>query len=71
MHQDIKPTNILVFSGDTDSPYDVHFKVGDLGLVHFKPVTCEPNDETDFDAFGTRAYGKSDPLKCRPRPKAF
>lgn len=57
IHQDIKPANILVFSGDGTSPYDCHFKVADLGLTHFKPSDSQPNDPSELDAFGTRAYG--------------
>lgn len=56
-HQDVKPANILVFSGNGDSPYDCHFKIADLGLAHFKPNVSQPNDPSDLDAFGTRAYG--------------
>ena len=61
MHQDVKPANILVFSGDSDLPYDRHFKIADLGLTHFKPSDSQSNDILDFDAFGTRAYGTRDP----------
>ena len=60
-HQDIKPANILVFSGDSNSPYDRHFKIADLGLTHFKPSVFPSNDLSDLDAFGTRAYGIRDP----------
>lgn len=56
-HQDVKPANILVFSGNSSSPYDCHFKIADLGLAHFKPSIPQATDPLDFDAFGTRAYG--------------
>lgn len=57
MHQDIKPANILVFRGKGNSPYDRHFKIGDLVLTSFQPSASQSNDPTDFEAFGTRAYG--------------
>ena len=57
IHQDIKPANILVFSGNGTSPYDCYFKIADLGLTHFKPSGSQPNDPSELDAFGTRAYG--------------
>ena len=56
-HQDVKPANILVFSGNSSSPYDCHFKIADLGLTHFKPTISQAADPSDLDAFGTRAYG--------------
>lgn len=56
-HQDVKPANILVFGGNGSSPYDCHFKIADLGLTHFIPSVSQPNDPSDLDAFGTRAYG--------------
>ena len=57
-HQDIKPANILVFSGSGTSTYDVYFKIADLSLCHFKYMDSVNDEVTDFDAFGTRAYGK-------------
>ncbi|KAF4454846.1 serine/threonine protein kinase [Fusarium austroafricanum] len=33
IHQDIQPANILVFPRNTDSPYDVSFKLADFGLA--------------------------------------
>lgn len=56
-HQDIKPANILVFSGSGTSSYDVYFKIADLSLCHFKPSEAQRPEDTDLDAFGTRAYG--------------
>ncbi|KAL9122286.1 MAG: hypothetical protein Q9187_001163, partial [Circinaria calcarea] len=57
-HQDVKPPNILIGSGDSKSPYCYQFKLGDLGLSHFKENT-KPRKElvTDADSYGTRAYG--------------
>ncbi|KAL9034527.1 MAG: hypothetical protein Q9214_007005, partial [Letrouitia sp. 1 TL-2023] len=57
-HQDINPTNILVKSRPNVScPYDVHFKIADLGLSHFKINPSGLGKATDKDTFGTRAYG--------------
>ncbi|KAL9612988.1 MAG: hypothetical protein Q9167_002465 [Letrouitia subvulpina] len=56
-HQDIKPANILVFSGSGTSSYDVYFKIADLSLCHFKPGEAQQPEDSDLDAFGTRAYG--------------
>lgn len=59
-HQDVKPSNILVCSGDSKSPYGYRFKLGDLGLSHFKMnVTPRKGPVTDADSYGTRAYGES------------
>ncbi|CAG7560637.1 unnamed protein product [Fusarium equiseti] len=41
IHQDIQPANILVFPGDTGSPYDVFFKLADFGLTEVVSVTGE------------------------------
>lgn len=58
-HQDINPTNILVKSRPNAlCPYDVHFKIADLGLSHFKRHTSGLGSATDKDTFGTRAYGR-------------
>lgn len=57
-HQDIRPANILVFSGNGVSPYDYHFKIADLGLSTFQPNVAPLNEPSDLDPFGTRAYGK-------------
>ena len=65
IHQDVKPANILVFSGNGTSPYDCHFKIADLGLTHFKPSDPQFDDPSDLDAFGTRAYGRQE---LQPRP---
>lgn len=56
-HQDIKPANILVFSGNGPSSYDRHFKIADLGLSQFQPSGPQLHEVSGLDAFGTRAYG--------------
>ena len=58
-HQDLKPSNLLVFSGGGTSRYDYHFKIADLGLYHFKCPESADYEDSDIDAFGTRAYGNA------------
>ena len=58
-HQDIKPANILVFSGSGKSGLDVYFKIADLSLCHFKPREVPEWEDSDLDAFGTQAYGRA------------
>ena len=78
-HQDVKPANILVFSGNSSSPYDCQFKIADLGLSHFKPTISQATDASDLDAFGTRAYGNGNlrfalsksTNKCLGAPETF
>jgi hypothetical protein len=57
-HQDLKPANVLVKSVPDGSPYRVLFKLGDLGLSHFKKVVPPGREMSDRDSCGTRAYGK-------------
>ena len=40
------------------SPYDVEFKVADLGTSHFKRHIQSQGEATDRDSYGTRAYGR-------------
>ena len=56
-HQDIKPANILVVSGSGTSSSDVYFKIADLSRCHFKESLSLQHEDSDLDAFGTRAYG--------------
>lgn len=56
-HQDVKPKNILVLSGNGNSPYDVEFKLGDLGLSHFKRTLKMDRKIVDSDVGGTKDYG--------------
>jgi hypothetical protein len=56
-HQDVKPANILVVLGNSESPYDVTFKLADLGLSHFSKVVAGETDPTGEDLGGSRAYG--------------
>ena len=56
-----------MFSGKTTNPYDVVFKLADLGLSHFKRVKKMSQDIVDRDVGGTKDYGKSDPWGCAIR----
>lgn len=57
----MNPTNILVKSRKGGNSYDCDFKLGDLGLSHFKKYVSPLGDATDQDTFGTYAYGNSFP----------
>ena len=57
-HQDVKPKNILVLSGDSNNPYDVEFKLADLGLSHFKRTLKLDRKIVDGDVGGTIDYGR-------------
>ena len=76
-HQDVKPRNILVLSGESNNPYDVQFKLADLGLSHFKRTAKLDRRIADSDIGGTKDYGKvswpklaRDPLKLTGRTGA-
>ncbi|KAL9604134.1 MAG: hypothetical protein Q9219_000722 [cf. Caloplaca sp. 3 TL-2023] len=56
-YHDMKPANILVFSGSGTSEYDVYFKIADLSLCRFKPKASHHHQASALDLFGTRAYG--------------
>ena len=56
-HQDVKPHNIFVKSKKGGSPSNYEFKLGDLGLSHFKKYVPSQGEATDSDTYGTRAYG--------------
>lgn len=68
-HQDVKPQNIFVVSNDEKSPYNWQFKLGDLGLSHFKMKvsSSQESDSTARDAHGTKTYGAPETY----RPNAF
>lgn len=57
-HQDVKPNNILILSGKSGHPYDVEFKLADLGLSHFKRTAKLNRGIVDRDIGGTKDYGK-------------
>jgi hypothetical protein len=54
----VKPKNILILSGKSNNPYDVKFKLGDLGLSHFKRTLKPDRMIVDGDVGGTKDYGK-------------
>jgi serine/threonine protein kinase len=54
VHQDVKPSNILV-SSNGSSPYDVVFKLADLGLSHFK-AKCNGKETGTKDGYGIMVY---------------
>lgn len=55
----MKPKNILSLSGNSNNPYDVEFKLGDLGLSHFKRTQKLDRKIVDGDVGGTKDYGKA------------
>jgi serine/threonine protein kinase len=56
IHQDIQPANILVFHGDTDSPYDVSFKLADFGLAEIVKIVEGEGAIVPVDNEGNRMY---------------
>ncbi|CAN9134019.1 unnamed protein product [Alternaria alternata] len=71
LHNDIKPDNILVSEMNNNSPFDVSYKLMDLGLAGF--VLADDSDETQIrDVHGTKMYsapeyfrGETDMFKQR------
>lgn len=62
----MKPKNILVLSGKSDRRYDVEFKLGDLGLSHFKRTVKLDRKIVKADIGGTKDYGMMlRSLRCR------
>lgn len=57
VHQDIKPSNILVFSYGETSPYRYTFKLADFGHSHFELHDEAGNEDHGKVAVGTRTYG--------------
>jgi hypothetical protein len=57
-HQDVRPKNVLVIRGRSTNPYDVEFKLADLGLSHFQRTTAATIDAAGRDTWGTREYGE-------------
>lgn len=58
-HEDVKLANILVLSKPgSQSPFDVTFKLTDLGLCHFKGTTGRRLGVVARGAHGTRAFGE-------------
>lgn len=60
VHQDIKPSNILVFKkpGGT-SAYDIVLKFADFGMSHTLAVEAGNRGRNAIDHGNTRTYGMS------------
>lgn len=56
VHQNIKPSNILVTSGATSSIYDRNFKLADLGLSHFSSKTDDKRTLKYQEVLGDPMY---------------
>lgn len=56
-HSDLKPANILVVSGNTDSPFDCEFRLADLGTSNFARLAALGHDIQTADEGATRQYG--------------
>ncbi|KAF7682277.1 hypothetical protein GT037_001253 [Alternaria burnsii] len=55
LHNDIKPDNILVSEMSSNNPFDVSYKLKDLGLAGF--VLADESNETQIrDVHGTKMY---------------
>ncbi|KAG8532869.1 uncharacterized protein KY384_002747 [Bacidia gigantensis] len=55
-HQDLKPSNILLFSSGHGSRYRFVFKIADLGVSHFRKHSPEIYGRTDPARSGTHTY---------------
>ncbi|KAI0010020.1 hypothetical protein F4779DRAFT_627455 [Xylariaceae sp. FL0662B] len=57
IHEDIKPENILLSKGPSDSPYDFVPKIADFGLFsHIKESRVNSNDAMAIDKNGNSIY---------------
>jgi serine/threonine protein kinase len=56
-HFDIKPNNILLCPGPTGHPYDVQFKLGDLGSSVYCPLVDGEEEVYVKQGPGTQTYG--------------
>jgi serine/threonine protein kinase len=56
-HQDIKPSNILVFDTSPDTPYKFTAKIADLGLSYFIQQEYYIPHASGKGQPGTRTYG--------------
>lgn len=61
-HQDVKPSNVLVFSNRAEGEYWWTFKLADLGISHFHAIAYAGDTGEATDQQGTSTYGRS------PRP---
>ncbi|KAI1577344.1 SPS1 Serine threonine protein kinase [Pyrenophora tritici-repentis] len=56
LHNDIKPDNILVSEPYGESPYDVFFKLSDLGLAGYVLASDSDHEVHSRDVHGTQMY---------------
>jgi len=56
IHLDIKPANILVFQGATDSPFDFRFKLADFSSSHIRKAFAWGPDTKGSETGGTQMY---------------
>lgn len=57
IHQDLKPANIFVFSGEDGTPYSYRFKIGDFGLSSISLVKAKGKEMAGPDNKSTKMYG--------------
>lgn len=57
VHQDLKPENIFVFSGEDGTPYNYRFKIGDFGLSSISLVEAKGEEMAGPDNKSTKMYG--------------
>lgn len=63
VHQDIKPSNILVAPNSLQSPFDLTFKLVDLALVYFNTSTGHGKGRKRRDGRGTQTFSKCSDTK--------
>jgi serine/threonine protein kinase len=61
VHNDIKPDNILVGAKTNPATYDIAFKLADLGLTEFEPMSNLDEGPTVRENRGTQMFSKSGP----------
>lgn len=63
IHQDIKPSNILLSHSGGQSLYDVDFKLADFGFMRFKEKPERGQDVDGKDGGATQMYSKYCPIQ--------
>ena len=60
IHEDIKPQNILLFHGQSKSPYVFTAKIADFGLFsHVKESKSSSREAMGLDNHGNQLYSMS------------